>query len=110
MLHGFDLTGIRYDASGEPREWFSPESRLRLEARLDCVARQYGVTFWKKVSFKGAKIDVQVTDSNCYNVSGTVFVLTSFVMCRFCKVWVFICVSLCTCGLVNVWICICVGL
>lgn len=64
MLHGFDMTGIRYDANGEPKEWFSPESRLRLEARLDCVARQYGATFWKKVSFKGASIDVQVNYNN----------------------------------------------
>jgi predicted metalloendopeptidase len=67
MLHGFDMTGIRYDANGEPREWFTPESRLRLEARLDCVARQYAATFWKKVSFKGASIDVQVSDRNYWN-------------------------------------------
>ena len=60
MLHAFDLTGIRYDANGEPKDWFSPESRLRLEARLDCVARQYAASFWKKVSFKGANVDVQV--------------------------------------------------
>ena len=62
MLHGFDLTGIAYDADGEPREWFTPESRLRLEARLDCVARQYAATFWKKVSFMGANIEVQVSE------------------------------------------------
>lgn len=63
MLHAFDLTGIRYDGNGEPKEWFSPESRLRLEARLDCVARQYAATFSKKVSFKGANVDVQVKRS-----------------------------------------------
>jgi predicted metalloendopeptidase len=60
MLHAFDLTGISYDAEGEPREWFSRESLLRLEARLDCVTRQYGATFKKKVSFMGANIEVQV--------------------------------------------------
>jgi predicted metalloendopeptidase len=60
MLHGFDLTGISYDAEGEHTEWFSRESLVRLEARLDCVARQYAATFRKKVSFMGANIEVQV--------------------------------------------------
>ena len=60
MLHGFDLTGIRYDANGESKEWFTPESRIRLEARLDCIERQYAANFRKNVSFKGASIDVQV--------------------------------------------------
>ncbi|KDR19260.1 Endothelin-converting enzyme-like 1 [Zootermopsis nevadensis] len=75
MLHGFDLIGIGYDAKGEPREWFSPESRLRLEARLDCVARQYAATFWKKVNFMGANIEVQfdwnvTQNENMADISG----------------------------------------
>jgi hypothetical protein len=64
MLHGFDLTGIGYDAEGEATDWFSRESLVRLEARLDCVARQYAATFRKKVSFMGANIDVQVRKRN----------------------------------------------
>ncbi|XP_068084571.1 neprilysin-1-like [Anabrus simplex] len=59
MLHAFDLTGIGYDAEGTPDEWFSPESRLKLEARLDCIIRQYATTFWKQVTFLGATIDIQ---------------------------------------------------
>lgn len=66
ILHGFDLTGIGYDAKGEQREWFSPESRLKLEARLDCVVRQYAATFWKKVNFMGANIEVQVSKGNIH--------------------------------------------
>jgi predicted metalloendopeptidase len=64
MLHGFDLTGICYDSKGEPREWFTPESRLRLEARLDCVAKQYASAFLKKVKFLGANVEVQVSIEN----------------------------------------------
>ncbi|XP_069672464.1 endothelin-converting enzyme-like 1 [Periplaneta americana] len=75
VLHGFDLTGIGYDAEGEPRDWFTPESRLRLEARLDCVARQYASTFWKKVNFMGANIEVQfdwnvTRNENMADISG----------------------------------------
>jgi predicted metalloendopeptidase len=71
MLHGFDLTGISYDAEGDPRQWFSPESLLRLEARLDCVARQYAATFWKKINFMGANIDVQVRPGNVGDTEGS---------------------------------------
>jgi predicted metalloendopeptidase len=72
MLHAFDLTGITYDASGDHSEWFSPESLLRLEARLDCVARQYAATFWKKVIFMGANIDVQVSPGHIADTEGSV--------------------------------------
>ncbi|PNF32145.1 hypothetical protein B7P43_G02843 [Cryptotermes secundus] len=75
MLHGFDLIGINYDSEGEPTEWFSRESLLRLEARLDCVARQYAATFKKKVSFMGANIEVQfdwnlTRNENMADISG----------------------------------------
>lgn len=61
LLHGFDLHGARYDAQGRLRDWLSPEARLGLEARVDCVARQYSRVFHRQVKFMGNKVDVQVS-------------------------------------------------
>lgn len=60
ILHGFDLNGIGYDSNGEPANLLTPESRVKLEARLDCVVKQFSSTFWKKVNFLGTNVDVQV--------------------------------------------------
>ena len=60
MLHAFDLSGAGYDARGRPRDWLTPDTRFRLEARLDCIARQYSTTFGKQVRFLGQIVDVQV--------------------------------------------------
>lgn len=61
MLHGFDLTGVEYDATGQRNSWMTPEAKLRLEARLECVAKQYRAAFKHQVQFKGDTVDVQVS-------------------------------------------------
>nr|CAD7409676.1 unnamed protein product [Timema poppensis] len=75
ILHGFDLAGIGYDSEGTARNWFTPNSHLRLEARLDCVARQYLATFRKQVHFLGASVDIQfdwnmTRNENMADISG----------------------------------------
>ncbi|GLH13888.1 Neprilysin-3 [Gryllus bimaculatus] len=59
MVHAFDLAGIAHGADGAPADWFSAPARLRLEARLDCVARQYAAAFTRQVAFLGSSVDVQ---------------------------------------------------
>lgn len=63
LLHGFDLHGARYDSQGRMRDWLAPEVRLGLEARVDCVARQYAKVFKRQVKFMGNKVDIQVSAS-----------------------------------------------
>ncbi|XP_063236102.1 endothelin-converting enzyme-like 1 [Bacillus rossius redtenbacheri] len=57
------------------RGWFTPGARLRLEARLDCVARRYSSGLARRVSFLGAPVDVQfdwnlTRDENVADVGG----------------------------------------
>lgn len=60
ILHAFDLTGVEYDEKGTKFSWMTPETKLRLEARLECVAKQYASAFRQQVSFLGDRINVQV--------------------------------------------------
>lgn len=71
ILHGFDLYGINYDASGNRTEWFSPESRLGLEARIDCFTRQYAKYFLKgRLDKKSGEFYSVSTKILCENPAG----------------------------------------
>ncbi|KAG8247652.1 hypothetical protein J6590_056435 [Homalodisca vitripennis] len=75
MLHGFDLLGVDYGETGLRSPWMTPEARLRLEARLECVAKQYRAAFQHKVQFMGDLVDVQfdwniTRNENMADVSG----------------------------------------
>lgn len=58
VLHAFDV----HHRSQQPEEWLwlTAESRRRLEARIECVAKLYAKSFWKKVQFLGNSVDVEV--------------------------------------------------
>lgn len=58
VLHAFDV----HQRGQQPDEWvwLTQESRRRLEARIECVAKLYARSFWKKVQFLGSSVDVQV--------------------------------------------------
>ncbi|XP_076284156.1 neprilysin-1 isoform X4 [Lasioglossum baleicum] len=63
ILHAFDLHRRRLpldpDLSVDQWLWITPESWKRLEARIECVARLYARSFWKKVQFYGNDVAVQ---------------------------------------------------
>ncbi|MGE5360898.1 MAG: M13-type metalloendopeptidase, partial [Bacteroidales bacterium] len=42
LTHGFDDEGRQFDATGNLRDWWSPEDARQFEARTACLVRQYG--------------------------------------------------------------------
>lgn len=64
ILHAFDLHRRRLpldpDMNVDQWLWITPESWKRLEARIECVARLYARSFWRKVQFYGNDVAVQV--------------------------------------------------
>ncbi|XP_006616629.1 neprilysin-1-like isoform X4 [Apis dorsata] len=63
ILHAFDLHRRRLpldpDINVDQWLWITPESWKRLEARIECVARLYARSFWRKVQFYGNDVAVQ---------------------------------------------------
>uniref|UniRef100_V9IG51 Neprilysin n=2 Tax=Apis cerana TaxID=7461 RepID=V9IG51_APICE len=63
ILHAFDLHRRRLpldpDMNVDQWLWITPESWKRLEARIECVARLYARSFWRKVQFYGNDVAVQ---------------------------------------------------
>jgi len=41
MGHGFDDQGSKFAASGDLRNWWTPEDRKKFEARAECVINQF---------------------------------------------------------------------
>ncbi|MGA7293556.1 MAG: M13 family metallopeptidase [Terriglobales bacterium] len=41
LTHGFDDQGRKYDASGDFRDWWTPEDAKAFEQRADCTANEY---------------------------------------------------------------------
>jgi putative endopeptidase len=41
MTHGFDDEGSQFDAAGNLRDWWTPETKRRFKAATQCVIRQY---------------------------------------------------------------------
>ena len=41
IAHGFDSTGITYDADGNLRDWLSPEDQRKFEENAKCFVEQY---------------------------------------------------------------------
>ncbi|HEY6929714.1 MAG TPA: M13 family metallopeptidase [Thermoanaerobaculia bacterium] len=41
MTHGFDDQGRKFDASGNLKNWWTPEDQKNYEARADCVEKQF---------------------------------------------------------------------
>ncbi len=41
MTHGFDDSGSKFDASGNLRNWWTPEDLKNFQARAECIANQY---------------------------------------------------------------------
>lgn len=63
ILHAFDLHRRRLpldpDMNVDQWLWITPEAWKRLEARIECVARLYARSFWRKVQFYGNDVAVQ---------------------------------------------------
>ncbi|EZA60236.1 Endothelin-converting enzyme [Ooceraea biroi] len=63
ILHAFDFHRRRLpidpDLNVEEWLWITPESWKRLETRIECVARLYARSFWRKVQFYGNDVAVQ---------------------------------------------------
>uniref|UniRef100_A0A1B6DC90 Peptidase M13 C-terminal domain-containing protein n=1 Tax=Clastoptera arizonana TaxID=38151 RepID=A0A1B6DC90_9HEMI len=75
ILHAFDLTGVEYNENGTKHSWMTTESKLRLEARLECIAKQYASTFIHQVEFLGDQVNVEfdwniTRNENMADVSG----------------------------------------
>lgn len=65
-LHAFDFhrrkLPIDPDLNIDEWLWITPDSWKRLETRIECVARLYARSFWRKVQSYGNDVAVQV----CY--------------------------------------------
>ncbi|XP_047359267.1 neprilysin isoform X2 [Vespa velutina] len=63
ILHAFDLHRRRLpldpDLNVDQWLWITTESWKRLEARIECVAKLYARSFWRKVQFYGNDVAVQ---------------------------------------------------
>ncbi len=42
MSHGFDDQGSKFDASGNLRNWWTPEDLKNFQARAECIINEYG--------------------------------------------------------------------
>ncbi|XP_023288440.1 neprilysin-1 [Orussus abietinus] len=63
ILHAFDLHHRGQpsdpDFDKDPWLWLTPETWKRLESRIECVAKLYARSFWRKVKLFGNSVDVQ---------------------------------------------------
>lgn len=66
ILHAFDFHRRRLpmdpDLNVDEWLWITPNAWKRLEAKIECVARLYARSFWRKVQFYGNDVTVQVRD------------------------------------------------
>lgn len=64
ILHAFDFHRRRLpidpDLNVDEWLWITSDSWKRLETRIECVARLYARSFWRKVQFHGNDVAVQV--------------------------------------------------
>lgn len=64
ILHAFDFHRRRLpidpDLNIDEWLWITPNAWKRLETRIECVARLYAKSFWRKVQFYGSDVAVQV--------------------------------------------------
>ncbi|XP_015589308.1 neprilysin-1 [Cephus cinctus] len=59
ILHAFDLHHRGQSLDTDQLLWLTPKTWRRLEARIECVAKLYARSFWRKVKFFGNNVDVQ---------------------------------------------------
>ncbi|KAJ8672950.1 hypothetical protein QAD02_004211, partial [Eretmocerus hayati] len=63
VLHAFDLHHRRLPLDPEPVNdqwsWITPEAWRRLEVMVECIAKLYARSFWRKVKLFGNSVDVQ---------------------------------------------------
>lgn len=64
ILHAFDFHRRKSPVDPDPNIdewlWIKPDSWKRLETRIECVARFYARSFWRKVRSYGSDVAVQV--------------------------------------------------
>ncbi|KAI4501551.1 hypothetical protein M0802_003428 [Mischocyttarus mexicanus] len=77
ILHAFDLHRRRLpldpDLNVDQWLWITTESWKRLEARIECVAKLYARSFWRKVQFYGNDVAVQ---TYCSNMTAEAYILS----------------------------------
>jgi predicted metalloendopeptidase len=57
MTHGFDDEGSQFDAAGNLRDWWSPETKAAFASATECVVEQYGAY----EAVPGVKLDGKLT-------------------------------------------------
>lgn len=58
ILHAFDLIGTEYDENGSKIAWMLPDTKLRLQARLECIVKQHSTVLRKEADFMSSTGDV----------------------------------------------------
>ena len=54
LTHGFDDEGRKFDASGNLRDWWTPEDAKQFQERADCISTQYsGYTIIDDIKING---------------------------------------------------------
>lgn len=85
LMHSFDINGWHFDEQGEVSGWMTPDTRVRLTARIQCLVNQYAATFSHSVRLFGRAHSVDVSRartgsrlrhqdhsiSGCYSFSST---------------------------------------
>lgn len=61
LMHSFDINGWHFDERGEVTSWLTPDTRLRLTARIQCLVNQYAATFSHSVRLFGRSHSVDVS-------------------------------------------------
>jgi predicted metalloendopeptidase len=61
LTHGFDDQGRKYDASGNFRDWWTPEDGKQFEERADCTANEYSSFVAVKDDKGGVKLNGKLT-------------------------------------------------
>ncbi|KAL1460667.1 hypothetical protein WDU94_012628 [Cyamophila willieti] len=60
--HNSHFSSLRFDQNGFQNDSsYTAQSRLRLDARLECYAKQYAQVFIKHVDFKRTRVRVEVS-------------------------------------------------
>jgi putative endopeptidase len=74
LTHGFDDQGAQYDADGNLKDWWQPETEKLFKQRTSCVAKQYS-----NYEIAGVKLNGEnTTGENIADIGGVKLALTAY--------------------------------
>jgi putative endopeptidase len=74
LTHGFDDQGAQFDAAGNMKNWWQPETEKQFKARTQCVIDQYS-----EYEFGGAKVNGKLTTGeNIADIGGLKLALAGY--------------------------------